>query len=178
MKPARMRMLWFSAVLLWSAGCDHATKHIARSLLDDRAISLASDLVRFQLTLNPGGFLSLGARLPDSLRSLFFLGAVPVTLAVLCAIVLRGGAPSRRALVGLGLVAGGGLANWLDRFLHAGAVTDFVSIGIGPLRTGIFNVADVAVMAGAALLILASRVRDQDSQRRSNSAAGNGAPSR
>ena len=48
---------------------------------------------------------------------------------------------------------GGGVGNWIDRVLHAGVVTDFVRIGLGPLRTGIFNVADVAVMAGAGILI-------------------------
>jgi signal peptidase II len=54
----------------------------------------------------------------------------------------------------LALLCGGGLANWLDRLLNGGAVTDFVSFGVGWLRTGIFNVADVAIMAGAALLLL------------------------
>jgi signal peptidase II len=33
-------------------------------------------------------------------------------------------------------------------------VTDFLNVGIGPLRTGIFNLADMAIMAGALLLIL------------------------
>jgi signal peptidase II len=31
---------------------------------------------------------------------------------------------------------------------------DFLNVGIGPLRTGIFNVADMALMAGTAILIL------------------------
>lgn len=52
------------------------------------------------------------------------------------------------------MIVGGGLANWLDRMLHDGAVTDFVSLGLGPLRTGIFNVADVAIVAGLLLLVL------------------------
>ncbi len=34
---------------------------------------------------------------------------------------------------------------------------DFLNMGIGPLRTGIFNVADMAIMAGFALLILQPR---------------------
>ena len=55
------------------------------------------------------------------------------------------------------LVAGGGIGNWLDRLLNQGTVTDFVSLGVGPLRTGIFNLADVAVMAGVALLLLSFR---------------------
>jgi lipoprotein signal peptidase len=32
-----------------------------------------------------------------------------------------------------------------------------MNVGIGWLRTGVFNVADVAIMAGAALLVIAAR---------------------
>ena len=47
----------------------------------------------------------------------------------------------------------GGVSNWVDR-VAMGTVIDFMNIGIGPFRTGIFNMADVAIMAGAALLIV------------------------
>jgi len=47
------------------------------------------------------------------------------------------------------LIVGGGLGNLIDRLFFGGKVTDFVSMGIGPLRTGIFNVADVAIMFGS-----------------------------
>jgi signal peptidase II len=33
-------------------------------------------------------------------------------------------------------------------------VIDFMNVGVGSLRTGIFNVADVAVMVGAGILVL------------------------
>jgi signal peptidase II len=39
----------------------------------------------------------------------------------------------------------------------SGAVTDFMNLGIGSLRTGIFNVADLAIVAGIALLLVRSR---------------------
>jgi signal peptidase II len=32
-------------------------------------------------------------------------------------------------------------------------VTDFLNVGIGNLRTGIFNIADMAIMTGALLLL-------------------------
>jgi signal peptidase II len=34
-----------------------------------------------------------------------------------------------------------------------GSVVDFVNIGIGPFRTGVFNVADVAIMLGIAIVV-------------------------
>jgi signal peptidase II len=46
----------------------------------------------------------------------------------------------------------GGLGNLIDRLAYGGYVVDFVNIGIGPLRTGVFNVADVGVVVGALML--------------------------
>ena len=153
---ARARaLLAFLAVALLTAGCDHAVKHAARVALGDGETHVfARDVVRFQLVHNTGGFLSLGARLPDALRDAFFLFAAPLGVALLAASAFGSARRSRAALGGLALLCGGGLANWLDRLLNAGAVTDFVSLGVGALRTGIFNVADVAILAGAALLLL------------------------
>jgi signal peptidase II len=137
-------------------GCDHAAKQIARhALAPGTAVSLAGETVRFELALNPGAFLGLGAGAPAPLRGLLLLGAVPLALAAACVLLWRAGLPSRAARLGLALFAGGGVANWLDRLLHGGAVTDFVSLGLGPLRTGVFNLADACVLAGAALLLLA-----------------------
>jgi signal peptidase II len=156
----RLALLAFLAAALATAGCDHAVKHAARHALGDGAVhSFASDLVRFQLVHNSGGFLSLGARLAPGLRDAFFLFAAPLGVALLAASAFRSAARSRVALTGLALLCGGGVANWLDRLLNAGAVTDFVSLGFGALRTGIFNVADVAILAGAALLIVPLRER-------------------
>lgn len=151
---SRCGVLVFLAMLAFSAGCDQATKRLAVERLEGRpAVSLAGDAVRFELAANPGGFLSLGAGLPPELRRGLFLVAVPLALLVVCAVVLRARPRSALVLGGLGLVAGGGIGNWLDR-VREGAVTDFVSLGIGGLRTGVFNVADLAVIAGVVLLAL------------------------
>jgi len=152
----RRRALVFVAVLLLSVGCDQATKQLALERLDGAPpISLAGDAIRFQLTANPGGFLSLGSRLSPPLQRLVFVGLVPVCLVLVCALAIRSRTVSALAMAGLGLIVGGGLGNWLDRVRESGAVTDFVSLGVGSLRTGIFNGADVAIIAGVVLLSLA-----------------------
>lgn len=151
----RRRALVFLAVFSMTVGCDHATKLIAqRSLGDVGSVSLASDTLRLELAANSGGFLSLGASLPAELRQTFFMVLVPLAVLAICVLLLRPGV-DRRVLVATGLIAGGGLANWLDRLMNDGAVTDFVSLGLGPLRTGIFNLADVAIVGGIALALLA-----------------------
>ena len=40
------------------------------------------------------------------------------------------------------------MGNLIDRIMNQGAVIDFMNIGIGPIRTGVFNVADLAILAG------------------------------
>ena len=55
---------------------------------------------------------------------------------------------------GLTLLIAGGLGNLIDRLVY-GYVTDFLNVGIGSLRTGIFNVADMAIMLGVGLLFFA-----------------------
>jgi signal peptidase II len=151
----RCQALIFVALLLVPVGCDHVSKQIAhQALANSPAVSLAADTLRFELTSNPGAFLSLGADLPSGLRQLIFLGLNPLLLTVICVVAFRAGFSSGWSLLGPALVAGGGLANWLDRIQHGGTVTDFVSVGVGPLRTGVFNLADVSIVAGVALLLL------------------------
>lgn len=154
----RSQLLALCLIVGASAGCDHVTKQFAYSALVGSApVSLAADTVRFELALNRGAFLSLGAGFPEEVRNLFLLVLVPAVLLVACVILLRTRPITGAQIVGIGLYAGGGISNWLDRMLHDGAVTDFVSVGVGPVRTGIFNVADVAILFGLALFIFSYR---------------------
>jgi signal peptidase II len=144
----------FSFVLLASVGCDHAAKHVASELLaGSGVVEWLGGIVRFQLVANPGAFLSLGEHLPETLRHVLLIGFVPVMLACVGWLVLRTPGATRAQVTALALIAGGGLANWLDRVVDDGAVTDFVSLGLGALRTGIFNVADLAIVAGLLLFL-------------------------
>jgi signal peptidase II len=81
------------------------------------------------------------------------IGFVPLMLVCIGWLVFRTPGVSRAQALAFGLVAGGGFANWLDRVRGDGSVTDFVSLGFGPLRTGIFNVADVAIVLGLLLFL-------------------------
>jgi signal peptidase II len=154
----RLQILGFLLALVVCVGCDHASKQLAGSLLSDSSgLSLARGAIRFELVSNPGGFLSFGTALPETLRLLLFIGLVPVLLAWLCMHFLRSPETSPGQVAALALLAGGGLGNWLDRVLHGGAVTDFVSLGLGPLRTGIFNLADLGIVAGIVLLLRPAR---------------------
>ena len=148
----------FIAVMLTlcgCVGCDQVSKSAARSLLHAGVTeSLFADSLRLQLTENPGSFLSLGAALPEHLRFGIFTAAVAVLLIGLVCASLFARRLSHARFVALALVAGGGLSNLIDRLIYDGRVTDFLNVGIGSLRTGIFNLADMAILAGALLLVL------------------------
>lgn len=45
------------------------------------------------------------------------------------------------------------MGNLIDRVFQDGQVIDFLHLGVGTLRTGIFNVADVAITCGAMMLV-------------------------
>jgi len=134
-------------------GCDRVTKHVAATTLAGMpAQSYAADMVRLEYVENTGGFLSLGHDLPQTARTAVFTVATGALLVGLIGIAIR----FRWAgwsLLGVALFVAGGLSNWLDRALR-GSVIDFMNVGVGPLRTGVFNVADVAIMIGVAMVAL------------------------
>lgn len=144
-------------LLAATAGCDRVTKHYAlTTLAGTPAQSYLGDTIRLDYHENAGGFLSAGATWHPATRTVVFQLANGVFLFGTLILAIRY-QWSRLAAAGLILFVAGGLSNLIDR-VAMGTVIDFLNIGIGPVRTGIFNVADVAIMAGVALL-LADRYR-------------------
>ncbi len=148
--------------MLGCVGCDQATKLIVRAHLPSReTISLFHDSVRLEHAENPGAFLSLGEELSSTSRRILFTlgGALLVAGTAFWALGSR--RISSVQLIGAALICGGGLGNLIDRVIRDGNVTDFLNIGLGPIRTGIFNIADMALMLGVAMLVIGDRVTRQ-----------------
>ncbi len=151
------RLLLVTLVLITCVGCDQAVKSVAKEkLASSPPISLLDGIVRLEYAENPGAILSLGANLPGSVRFAVLVVLVSVALAVTIALVVNARHVNVWQLVALSIVTGGGIGNLIDRVVNHGAAGDFVSVGIGPLRTGIFNVADVAIIGGMLLFVLVS----------------------
>jgi signal peptidase II len=152
------RTLVVLLTLFCCVGCDQVSKSAARAFLASGVTqSLLADSLRLQLVENPGSFLSLGASLPQNWRFMIFTGAVAALLLGLLCAALFARRLDRVRFVALALVAGGGISNLIDRLMFQGRVTDFLNVGIGSLRTGIFNVADMTILAGALLMLLKHR---------------------
>ena len=151
-----MKRHWAAVPLLLlvvaTIGCDRVTKHVAATaLVGSPGLTFLGDTIRLEYAENTGAFLGLGADWHPAVRvALFTIGNGLVLFLVMVLAIRRPWSPA--SLVGLALLLAGGVSNLIDRALH-GSVVDFVNIGIGPLRTGIFNVADVAIVAGVALVL-------------------------
>ena len=137
-------------LLAATAGCDRVTKHLAlTNLAGMPEQSYLGDTIRLDYHENAGGFLSAGATWRPEVRAAVFQVANGIFLlgTLIMAVRFKW---SRLAAVGLLLFLAGGISNLVDR-IAMGSVIDFLNVGIGPVRTGIFNVADVAIMAGIGL---------------------------
>jgi signal peptidase II len=156
---SRVRRAWILAgATLALLAFDRVTKLIAMTELADRpAEDFLWGLLRLVYQENHGAMLSLGAGLPESIRFLFFTVLVLLVLVVLLLIVLLKRIVATKDVIAAALVLGGGLGNVIDRLLYDGAVLDFLNIGVGDLRTGVFNVADVAILAGALVFLFGPR---------------------
>src|SRR5262249_25063212 len=129
-------------------GCDRVAKRVAATALaGTEHRSFFGDTVRLQYVENAGAFLGLGAEWPAPMRTALFSVGNGLLLFAMAFVAtrLRWRAPG---LLGLALLFAGGASNLLDR-LTSGKVIDFMNIGLGSVRTGVFNVADMAIMLGA-----------------------------
>ncbi len=151
-------MLW---VALLCVGCDQASKRVAAEVLKDtETLSFLGGAFRLTYAENTGAFLGLGGNWPEPFRWLVFTGAA---LGVVAASVgwvlsqLHRQQHNSLAVWAMLLIAAGGAGNLVDRLVRDGRVIDFMNFGLGSLRTGIFNVADVQIMLGLGLLLLGRR---------------------
>lgn len=149
------RLVLVLLVLVACVGCDQTTKAFAESRLpESHALSFLADTVRLQVAYNEGAFLGLGASLPEDWRLAALRVGVAAILLVLLGYTLFTRALRVGGVLALALVIAGGASILIDRFAHAGYVVDFINLGVGSLRTGIFNVADIAIAAGVFVLLV------------------------
>jgi len=162
-----IRLAAFVVVFLLTAGFDQGSKEWARSLPTTPADCTVAELAAhhcagipqpvvhgywdWELAMNRGAAFSsfVGGGTTRVVLSLLALVAV-VALAVAAA---RTKPEERLQRVAYALIAGGALGNMIDR-IRDGAVTDFVRWRFHDHKWPIFNVADAALLIGAAFLVI------------------------
>lgn len=149
------KLAFILAITLFGIGCDQSSKYLATKYLQPvESLSFFYDTIRLQYTENTGAFLSLGESLSEQTRFWLFIVFVVLLLTALIIYAYRISFQYPIKIAGLSLIAGGGFSNLVDRIINNGAVVDFLNVGIGPLRTGIFNVADFLILLGITIVLI------------------------
>lgn len=150
MPAPKSRWFWPLAALLLLADC--GTKQLVEEGLgvEQPPLEVVGDAVRFTLTYNEVGAFSLSVG--EYSRVVFSVLAF-VMVAVLLRLYRDAESHDRSVGAALGLIVGGAVGNLVDRLRSPRGVVDFIDVGVGDYRFWTFNVADIGVTAGAALLL-------------------------
>jgi signal peptidase II len=155
--------------------CDRVTKTMAVVLLAGKEpLSFLNNLVVLTYTENSGAFLSLGAGFNIYIKYILFL-IIPALICVGALYYVMFIETRTYRIVIAACIAGGGIGNLMDRLLNDFRVTDFLNFGIGSLRTGILNVADISVTFGViAFFIFELRSGSNNKAEHTRAPDGNG----
>lgn len=150
-------------IILINIGCDQGTKHYARKHFKNKGqIEIIDSFFVIKYTENKGGFLSLASDLPGPLRNALLLYLPVIVLSGMIIYLIFNSNLSVYAAVCLASLLGGGLSNIIDRIIFDGQVTDFLNFGIGCIRTGILNLADISITFGAIAFVYFSVKKNRE----------------
>lgn len=145
------RLFW--PILIAIVASDVLTKAIAVKTLSPFKIPrpVIGEFLRLTLVYNPGA--AFGLNVGEYSRWVFMALTVGALL-ILGRLYVSTRDGDRTRVAALALVCGGAVGNLLDRIRSQLGVVDFIDIGVGDARWPTFNVADIAVSAGAFLLAI------------------------
>lgn len=127
---------------------DQFSKYFVRELIcRDIPVLLIEDIFYFTYIQNPGAAFGL-LRYQTGL----LIGTSLLTIAVLVLISLRVSRKEHSSQIALGFIIGGAIGNLIDR-VSFGHVIDFLDLGFREHRWPVFNVADIAITVGSAIII-------------------------
>lgn len=156
-----VRKYYFFVISLFVIILDYITKKMIVNNLDlGEQISVIGNFFLITSHRNRGAAFGI---LQD--QRIFF---IIITIAILAGIVwyFNSVRKSARAilLIGLTLVFGGAIGNFVDR-ARFGEVVDFVQLNFGTYTFPIFNVADSAIVVGVILIILDTLIEIRKEQK-------------
>lgn len=154
MRPFARILLIFLLVALF-AGCDQATKSIAkRELQFSASSSIFGGLVRLQYAENDGGFLSIGSDLPAGVRRSFTFVLTMIVGGGFVVLLFSADKVEIPKLLLFSMLLAGSAGNLIDRLFNHGRVVDFLILGTQTIHTGILNVADMLITTSVILLFI------------------------
>ena len=148
-----MRLVWAVAIVIFVL--DQLTKVWVVHVLDLATrlrIDVWPPLLNLRMAWNEG--INFGLFAGDSEATRWILISVALGIVLFVLVWMRRDPPGRPGLIAAGLLIGGALGNVIDRVLY-GAVADFLNMSCCGIENPFaFNVADIAIFAGALGLVL------------------------
>ena len=149
MQNIRLKGLYIFLLIISIVALDLYTKFVVSGL--DNTIRLSS-FIKLHIINNYGIAFSLFDNLQDGGRKLLSL-IIIIILTFVTYELYKNLRSSTNYLVGLSLVLGGGVANFIDRFDN-GSVTDFIILHYENIYfPAVFNIADLSISIGAIFII-------------------------
>lgn len=116
------------------------------------SIDVLPPVLTFRMAWNYG--INFGLFSGDAPSARWILISVALGIVLFVLVWMRRDPPGRLGLISAGLLIGGALGNVIDRVLY-GAVADFLNMSCCGINNPFaFNVADIAIFAGAVGLVL------------------------
>jgi signal peptidase II len=172
--PWRGKWLALAIITVVCVGLDQGTKHWAQTDLQHRLtrhVTLIDGYLKLSYVRNPGAAWGFLARSHRSFRRPFFIGISIVAMLFILYLFRRLEPGQRLMMTALSLVMGGAIGNFIDR-IRFNYVVDFIDFHVQRrFKWPTFNVADIAITVGVALLFLEMFVLPRLRRRRQRAAA-------
>lgn len=153
---ARFRsFLLLAGLVMGLVGCDHATKRLAETeLRGHKSPTVIANVLELRYTENRDIGFSLLRSVPERVRKPIIFTLAGAGLSLMVFMWVRRRSARWPEHIAFALILGGALGNLIDRIAR-GYVVDFIHLRHWP----IFNAADVWLVAGGILLVLAQRLQ-------------------
>ena len=150
------RIVYFLAVTVPILFLDQWSKQWASATLKHRPpLDYWNGFFQFRYAENSGAWGSLGSTWPEPVRYVFLIALPSLLLLFFLGHLIFSKHTTIPKNIAYSCILSGGIGNLIDR-IRFDYVVDFMYMGIGPLHTNIFNIADMSIMTGLGWVILIS----------------------
>ncbi len=146
------KYLWVGTIIGLILILDQATKYLVEKHIRlYETITIVPGFFNLTHVRNKGAAFGILANMPGIWRGLFFISVTVIAVAVIGFLIRT--TKERLQLIAFSLIAGGAVGNLIDRLRYA-EVVDFIQWYVKDFYWPSFNIADSAISAGVALLVV------------------------
>lgn len=151
----KIKALWLSLICGFIISLDQATKIYVHTEMElGQRFPVWGDFLGFTSVRNYGAAFGALAGTSQALRHMFFMSIPPLALILILSVLRGVERTDRLQIVGLSFIFAGALGNFVDR-IRFGFVVDFIDFNFGFYHFPTFNIADISIVVGVAMVIVA-----------------------